>query len=106
MQVFRVTARPMLDSDWSDDPYDWVRRVSELNDELRSRGRAAALECGIELPRVDEVETPRIRVVCEEFSHALVWVRELSVRHCSVSEILTIDNYRLLSVPSNWVART
>lgn len=106
MQVFRVTALPRSGCGWSEDPYDWVGRVFDLNDELSASGRAMSLECGIELPRVDGVAEPRIRVICDEFGHALVWVRELAVRHCAVDQILTIDDYRIASVPSNWVART
>lgn len=105
MQVFRVTARPKPDSDWSDDPYDWVKRIFELDEQLRASGRAMTLECGIELPRVDGLEASRIRVVCEDFGHAVIWLSKLLLGGCVVDYILTIDNYRPLSVPSNWVAR-
>ncbi|MCC7543552.1 hypothetical protein IT415_02485 [bacterium] len=106
MQVFRVTVIPRSDSDWSDDPYEWARRLIVQDRDFRERGRATTLECGIELPSVDGVERPRTHAECEEFAHAIVWLGWLLLHGCVAGYIMTIDNYCISSILSNWVAWT
>ena len=104
MQVFRVLAVPFPGTDWTDDPFEWARRVIDHDEVCRHREICAAERCGIEFSRVEH--EPVIVVLVREFEQAMLWMHWLASQGCDVAELLTIDDYMPPLVPSNLLART